>query len=106
MARYEVVVSARAERDVRDIVRYIAVELGQLDNAAVVVDEIDRAVADLASLPNRFRHVDSAYFAARGYRRMIVGQYIVFFTVAEAAHVVHVERILHARRDWEPLLKP
>lgn len=36
----------------------------------------------------------------RGYRKLIIKNYIAFFTVDEQARVVDVERILYARRDW------
>ncbi|HBG16880.1 MAG TPA: hypothetical protein DDW93_08890 [Firmicutes bacterium] len=39
-----------------------------------------------------------------GYRKLIVKNYIVFFTINEKSKVVDVERILYARRDWLRIL--
>lgn len=39
-----------------------------------------------------------------GYRKLIVKNYIVFFTIDEPNKVVDVERILYGRRDWLRIL--
>jgi plasmid stabilization system protein ParE len=39
-----------------------------------------------------------------GYRKLIVKNYIAFFTVDEKAKTIDVERILYARRDWLRIL--
>jgi toxin ParE1/3/4 len=42
--------------------------------------------------------------AAIGYRKLIVKNYIIFFSIDEKAKVVDVERILYGRRNWRAIL--
>jgi plasmid stabilization system protein ParE len=42
--------------------------------------------------------------AMKGYHKLPVKNYIIFFTIDEKSKVVDVERILYARRDWYLIL--
>ncbi|WP_083809940.1 type II toxin-antitoxin system RelE/ParE family toxin [Mahella australiensis] len=44
--------------------------------------------------------MDDERLASLGYRKLIVKNYVVFFTIDEKSKVVDIARILYARRDW------
>lgn len=104
MARYRVDVSAPAESDLRDIVRYISAQLSAPMTATKMMDTIEEAVSGLADMPQKYPPVADERLASLGYRKLVVKNYIVFFTIDEKSTVVDVERILYVRRDWLRIL--
>ena len=42
--------------------------------------------------------------AQKGYRKLIVQNYIAFYIVSHERKTVTVYRVLHGRRQWEALL--
>ena len=104
MARYRVDVSEPAESDLRDIVRYISAQLSAPMTATKMMDAIEEAISGLADMPQKHPPVTDERLASMGYRKLVVKNYIVFFTIDEKSKVVDVERILYARRDWLRIL--
>lgn len=104
MEKYRVDVSDPAENDLRDIVRYISSQLEVPMTALNMLNTIENDIAKLADNPQKYPLVTEERLAAMGYRKLIVKNYIVFFTVNEKLKVVDVERILYARRDWLRIL--
>ena len=104
MGKYSVEVSEPAERDIHDIVRYISAQLLVPITAAKMMGEIEDALKGLSDMPQRVPSVMDERLASMGYHKLLVKNYIVFFTIDESAKVVDVHRILYARRDWINIL--
>ena len=104
MAKYRVDISEPAEKDLRDIVRYISAQLSAPITAIKMMDTMEEAVAGLALMSQKCSFVTDEKLAMLGYRKLPVKNYIVIFTVDQKSKVVDVERILYARRDWQRIL--
>lgn len=104
MANYRVDVSEPAENDLRDIVRYISAQLSAPMTALKMMDTVEEAIMGLAVMPQKCPPMTDERLAMMGYRKLLVKNYIVFFTIDEKSKVVDVERILYARRDWHHIL--
>lgn len=102
--RYRIDVSEPAENDLRDIVRYISAQLSAPITTLEMLEVIEQAMAGLAEMPNRAPAVADERLAAIGYRKLIVKNHIIFFSIDEKAKVVDVERILYGRRNWRAIL--
>lgn len=102
MGRFSIAISDIAERDLRDIYRYITAELKA--PASNTMDAIEEAMHSLCGMPNRNALVRDEYLAAMGYRREIVKNYSVFYRVDEKQGMVNILRVLYNRRDWQHLL--
>lgn len=104
MEKYRVDVSEPAENDLRDIVRYISAQLSAPMTALKMMDTIEEAITGLAVIPQKCPLATDERLAMMGYRKLLVKNYIVFFTIDEKSKAVDVERILYARRDWLHIL--
>lgn len=104
MAKYRVDISEPAENDLRDIVRSISVLLSAPTAALKMMDAIEEALTGLAVMPQKYPPVSDERLAMMGYRKLLVKNYIIFFTIDEKSKVVDVERILYARRNWNQIL--
>ena len=100
MERYRVDVSEPAENDLRDIVRYISSQLSAPMTAMQMMDAMEDAIVGLTDMPQKYALVTDERLASMGYRKLVVKNYIVFFTINEQSRIVEDERILYARRDW------
>ena len=100
MAKYRVNVSEVAESDLRNIVRYIASQLSTPITALQMMELLEEAMTDLADLPERCPLVADERLSQMGYRKLMIKNYIVFFSFDVKNKVVDIERILYGRRDW------
>jgi len=100
MANYKVYVSEPAENDLRDIIQYISAQLAAPFSAASMMSSFENALNSLSDLPDRCPLVNDSYLANLGYHKLVVKNYIIFYTTNERNKTVDVERILYAKRDW------
>jgi len=100
MANYRVDVSEPAESDLGDIIRYIVSQLSVPLTALNLMELLEEAMGGLSDMPQRYPSVADERLAQMGYRKLLVKNYIVFFSVDEKNRVVDIERILYGRRDW------
>jgi plasmid stabilization system protein ParE len=55
-------------------------------------------------MPQKSPAVRDDRLVSMGYRKLLIKNYVVFFTIDEQSQVVNLERILYARRDWLRIL--
>ena len=101
---YKVNVTEPAEKDLRDIARYISSQLNAPTTALTMVRAIREAFAKLetGALIHPFTRDDR--LATVGYRPLVIKNYIAFYITNEKEKTVDVDRILYGRRDWVNIL--
>ena len=97
---YQVRLLPVAEEDLDEIVAYVA--LDNLQAASKLADRIETRLGSLSSFPRLGRIPRDSDLRDAGYRYLIIGDYLAFFTVEK--HTVIVHRILHGTRDYRELL--
>lgn len=101
---YSVEVLPIALRDMEEAVSYIAKELGSPEVAASFSDKLVEGINSLSRFPTRC----SPYYPPRKlkheYRKLPVGNYLLFFWVSEEEETVTVARMLHSRMDTDSRL--
>lgn len=104
MAKYRVDVSESAENDLKEIVRYITAQLSAPISALSMIELFEEALAGLADMPQRYPFVADERLEQLGHRKLLLKNYVVFYTIDESHKVVDIERILYGRRDWLRIL--
>ena len=100
MAKYRVDVSDPAENDLLEIVRHIASQLDAPIKALNMLELLEEEMADLSDLPQRYPLVADERLSQMGYRKLVVKNCVVLFSIDEKNKVVEIERVLFGRRDW------
>ena len=100
MEQYEVHIFPTARQDLLDVIGYL--NTLSPDTALAYFDRLTGEIASLSVMPERCPRPRDLALAAKGYRYLVVGNYLVFFVVAGT--VVQIRRILYARRDYKQLL--
>lgn len=96
---YPVTLTPMAQRDLREIFRYIAFDLQSVQNASAQLDRLEKAIASLDQMPERFRVYDKPKWRERNLRMMPVDKYLVFYIPDQGSETVTVLRILYGGRD-------
>lgn len=104
MERYDVSLAEQAAADIRDIARYVAVDLREPGTAEKLLDRFDEALRSLETMPERNPPARDTDLAAMGLRIQRVGNYLMFYVVDWGARRVNVIRVQYGRRDWVKLL--
>lgn len=104
MERYSVDISKQAWADMQGILHYIATYLREPAAAERTLDRFEETALSLETMPLRFALVPDSCLASVGLRMTSVGNYLVFYTVNENDHVVHISRVLYGRQNWTELL--
>lgn len=100
MEKYRLLLFPSAKQDLQDIVDYVN-ELSP-DAALKLYDEIVEGIGSLSQMPERCPLMKSPVLRAKGYRTLIVHNYLVFYVVN--GQQVEIRRILYGRRRYEFLL--
>ena len=100
MEQYEVRIFPSAQQDLLDVIDY----LNTLSKEAALncYDRLTSEISSLRIMPERCPRPRDLALAAKGYRYLAVGNYLVFYVVV--GNIVQIRRILYARRDYKHLL--
>ncbi|MDR0326320.1 MAG: type II toxin-antitoxin system RelE/ParE family toxin [Oscillospiraceae bacterium] len=101
---FDVRIAQKAGNDLKDIARYISMQLNAPTTALNTVRTIKESIAKLET--NAFFHplVRDDRLAAEGFRLLVIKNYIAFYVINEKEKTANVARILYARRDWQNIL--
>ncbi|MCF0123023.1 MAG: type II toxin-antitoxin system RelE/ParE family toxin [Ruminiclostridium sp.] len=98
---YEVIISRRAEEDLRGIYEYIAFELRSPQNAAGQLDRLEENILSLDTMPNRYRAYQREPWHSRGLRVLPVDNFLVLYIPDEDSSIVTIVRVMYSGRDIE-----
>jgi len=80
---YRIRIVKPARTDMREIHRYMAIDLQNSAAATKRIDLIDTNIQSLKTIPTRFLLVQDAYLASKGYRMIVCESHLVFFIIEE-----------------------
>jgi toxin ParE1/3/4 len=102
---YRVELSAAAERDLDEILQFIA-ENDLPERALHVLDAIEAAIDDLGTEPNRGSYPkELAALGIRDFREVFFKPYRIIYRMIETEQVVRVFLIADGRRSLQRLLE-
>ncbi|MGM9528604.1 MAG: type II toxin-antitoxin system RelE/ParE family toxin [Phascolarctobacterium sp.] len=98
---WQVIYSAKAKQDLRDITEYLSYVLMMPETARRLASHIMKEIEGLDYMPTKFQIFPHEPWASQGIRRLPVKNYNVFYEIQEDSHVVSIVRIMYAGRDAE-----
>jgi len=97
--KYKVKVTPKAIRDLDSVYKYIANEKLAPENAKGQVDRIKKAVLSLDTFPQSHQERNEGRYAGKGYRQLLIDNYIAIFRIDEALKMVYVVTIQYQGRN-------
>lgn len=101
---YKINLTPKAQSDLKEIFRYIAVDLQSIQNATGQLDRLEKAISSLEQMPERYRVYDKEPWRSRNLRIMTVDNYLVLYVPNKEEHTVIVIRIMYGGRDIDSQL--
>lgn len=99
MDKYKVKVNPKAIRELDSIFQYIANEKLAPENAKRQVDRIKKALLRLDTLPQSHQERNEGRYAGKGYRQLLIDNYIAIFRIDEMHKTVYVVTIQYQGRN-------
>ena len=96
---WDIVYTAQARQDLRDIYEYIAFELLAPENAAGQTQRIMKTIRSLEEMPMRHQLYGEEPWHSRGIRFLPVDNYLIFYLPEEPQNTVNIVRIMYGGRD-------
>lgn len=93
MDKYKVKINPKAIRELDNIYNYIANEKLTPENAKGQVDRIKKAILSLDTFPQSHQERIEGRYGGKGYRQLLIDNYLAIFRINEAAKTVYVVTI-------------
>lgn len=99
MDKYKVILNERAYRDLEDIFEYISKNLQSPENARGQTDRIGEALRKLSVFPQSHQERMVGAFVGKGYRQLLIDNYIAIFRIDETTKTVTIVTIQYHGRN-------
>lgn len=101
--RYKLKITPLAYNDIDKVLDYISSNLMNPDAAADLYGKIEKKMQDITKFP--FSYPDCKYYfiPLENYRHTAIGNYVLFYRVAEESHTVEILRFLYSRMDFSKI---
>lgn len=99
MDKYKVKVNPRAICELDNIYEYIANEKSSPENAKEQVARIRSGILSLETFPQSHQERNEGRYAGKGYRQLLIDNYIAIFRIDELRKTVYVVTIQYQGRN-------
>ena len=96
---WNIVYTAQARQDLRDIYEYIASELLAPENGAGQTQRVMKTIRSLREMPMRHQLYGEEPWHSWGIRFLPVDNYLIFYLPEESRNTVNIVRIMYGSRD-------
>ena len=101
---YKLKFTPKADEDLEQIYNYIYEKLFAENAAYNLMKKIESSIIRLKSFPNSGSFVSESALKERGYHKLIVDNYIVFYLIDEIEKQIVIMRILYGAQNYQDLL--
>lgn len=98
--KYHLKVTPAAAEDLDGIYGYISVQLDNPDSAEKLMDRIEQEIRRLTDFPFSCEYSRDETLRRKGYRKLVVQNHVLLYSVDEAVHQVVVLRVFYGKRDY------
>lgn len=102
--KYCLKITPKTNEDLEEIYSYIANELFNEDAAENLIKKIELSIMRLKEFPFSCSFVADEILKNKGYRKLIIENYIAFYIVNESDKQVVIIRILYDRQKYQDII--
>lgn len=101
---YKLVVTRSAHEDLDEILGYISRQLSNPSAAGRLLEQVEAYYDQLQKFPFLYEACQNSRLKEKGYRKIVIGNYILVFRPSEAEQTVYILRFFYGGRDYETIL--
>ena len=102
--RYSIIITAKADEQLRDILFYIARDSGSAEIAINYLNKLERAINNLQLLPHSGVKPRYSILRKQGCLMLIVEKHLVFYKVNDEKNLVTVYVVVDGRQEYKNLI--
>lgn len=102
--KYKIKITPKANDDLDEIYKYIFEELFNLDAADNLMNKIEKSMMRLGEFPLSCSLVEDNVLKNKGYRKLIIDNYIAFYIVDDKEERVVIMRVLYSRQKYQDIV--
>ena len=99
--KYKVKFTPIAENDMEEVYQYIFDTLHAPMAAENLIEKIEERTKRLADMPYLGPLVDDELLKAKGYRKLIISNYVALYTVSDINKLVTIMRVVYSASNYE-----
>jgi addiction module RelE/StbE family toxin len=99
--RFQLKVTPAAEHDLDELYYYITNNLVAPQAADNLLDDIEKQILSLCDFPHRCEYSRNEILRDKGYRKLIIHNYVVLYLVDDTSKTVIVVRVFYGAMDYE-----
>lgn len=96
---YIIKITAQAEEQLREIIKYITSELKAPKAALYLLNEIEHSISSLSRFPQRITLTEEDPWRSKGIHKMPVKNFLIYFWIDEEKSMVQVTSVIYGKRD-------
>lgn len=104
MNKYRIEASVQARNDMLEIWDYIVTELQNPIAAGNLIDEIEKGIKFLATMPKQYKIVDIEPWRSQEIRKVRVKNFYVYYKIYEERSLVAIIMVTYVGRDQDAVL--
>lgn len=101
---YNLYFTQKASEDLEQIYSYISKKLFVTKVADNLLEKIENSIMGLKDFPYSCSLLSDKTLKDKGYRKLVIGNYIVFYLVNESAKQVIIMRIIYGAQSYQNFL--
>lgn len=103
-SKFTIKITPKAYEDLDEIYGYIVNNLNNEIAADCLMEKMEMGIMRLKDFPFSCSYVGDEILKAKGYRKLVVENYIVFLLVLEADKQVVIMRVLYGKQQYQDLI--
>ena len=96
---YNYLFTANAEKDLDEIIYYIAKELDNPFAASEFFKNLEKLIAEIREFPKCGVLLENEYLSAKDIRKLPISNYILYYRFEETNERIVILRIIYGKRD-------
>ena len=97
---YQIEFTEDCRDEIREIYKYISENLQAEEAAKRLMKKIRDSVYELAESPRMFVEIPNNKKRKLSFRRMVVDNYVILYTINESKKVIYISHMFYGRRNY------
>ena len=102
---YSINLTAQAILQIQNTISYISNVLLAPETAIKWADYLEKEISKLSNMPSRFSKLEDEPWFSRGFRKMPIKNFIVYYYIDEINKIVWITAVIYGKRDQLNALK-
>ncbi len=98
--KYSYKISEQANSELDEIMAYISNELHAQESAIALLGDMVDAIEAACEYPQSYPLINDPLLSARGYRKIVVKNYLVIYVLEEAEKVLYIAHIVYGGQNY------